>query len=398
MDRRIRVLYSFPHKIGAGRICETAWQQVTGVAAAGADVLAYPGAIAKPLPAAVRVRPTLARGRVRVPYRVLGQWRALHVHDRIVARRLERVADEVDIVHVWPSGALNTIKTAARLGIPTVLERPNAHTRYAYEVVQRESERLDVPLPADYEHAFNAAVLQHEEEEFRLADKLLCPSDFVRSTFVEEGYAPEKLVRHSYGFDDAVFYPEPEKERTVRPFTALFAGLAAVRKGLHYALEAWLQSSAHRDGVFLIAGSFLPAYEAKLASLLAHPTVRVLGHRHDVPQLMRQSDIFILPSIEEGSPLAALEALGSGCVPLVSDVCVGACRHRENALVHQVGDVETLASHINLLHSDRSLLADLRAGAIRSAPGCTWTSAGARLLEVYGGVVESAPATADGGS
>jgi len=31
----IRVLYSFPHKLGADRICYTAWQQVNGLAAAG---------------------------------------------------------------------------------------------------------------------------------------------------------------------------------------------------------------------------------------------------------------------------------------------------------------------------------------------------------------------------
>ena len=38
----IRVLYSFPHKLGADRICYTAWQQVNGLAAAGADVLVFP--------------------------------------------------------------------------------------------------------------------------------------------------------------------------------------------------------------------------------------------------------------------------------------------------------------------------------------------------------------------
>lgn len=40
---RIRVLYSFPHKLGADRICYTAWQQVRGLAVAGADVLDAPG-------------------------------------------------------------------------------------------------------------------------------------------------------------------------------------------------------------------------------------------------------------------------------------------------------------------------------------------------------------------
>jgi hypothetical protein len=33
--------------------------------------------------------------------------------------------------------------------------------------------------------------------------------------------------------------------------------VCAVRKGVHYALEAWLQSPACQDGTFLIAGKFL---------------------------------------------------------------------------------------------------------------------------------------------
>ena len=45
---RIRVLYSFLHKLGADRICYTAWQQVNGLAAAGADLLAFGGALHRP--------------------------------------------------------------------------------------------------------------------------------------------------------------------------------------------------------------------------------------------------------------------------------------------------------------------------------------------------------------
>ena len=388
----IRVLYSFPHKIGAGRICETAWQQVAGVAAAGAEVLAFPGAVAKELPASVRVRPTLARGRFRIPYRVMGQWRALAIHDRIVAHRLPALAGRIDIVHTWPSGALETLKIAARLGIPTVLERPNAHTRFAYELVERESERLGVVLPPGHEHARNADVLKREEEEFWLAGKLLCPSEFVVRSFLNEGFPAEKLARHSYGFDETVYYPDDRGSRNGRqPLTLLFAGYAAVRKGLHNALEAWLRSAASQDGIFMIAGSFLPAYKAKLSPMLAHPSVQVLGQRSDVPELMRRSDALVLPTIEEGSPLAVMEALGSGCVPLVSDVCAGVCEDMVNSLVHRVGDVDALTRHITRLGTDRELLATLRAGAIRTAPRWTWEVAGKRLLGVYREVIATAP-------
>ena len=90
-----------------------------------------------------------------------------------------------------------------------------------------------------------------------------------------------------------------------------------------------------KDGTFLIAGEFLPDYAEKLAPMLAHPSVQVLGHRNDVPELMRKSDILVLPSIEEGSALVTSEARGSGCVLLVSEAAGAICKHMENALVHQ---------------------------------------------------------------
>src|SRR5271166_2195523 len=201
-DKPVRVLYSFPHKLGADRICYTAWQQVNGLAAAGADLLVFPGVLQRPVPPEVRVQPTLARGKLRIPYKLLGTMRALALHDYIVSRRVEKLAGQIDIIHTWPSAALQTLKAAARLGIPTVLERPNAHTRYAYESVQREAKRLGVLLPPDNEYAFKLDVLTREEEEFRLTDYLLCPSEFTIQTFLDQGFKREKLMKHQYGYDE----------------------------------------------------------------------------------------------------------------------------------------------------------------------------------------------------
>lgn len=379
----IRVLYSFPHKLGADRICYTAWQQVNGLAAAGARILAFPGAVHRPVSDRVDVRPTLARGRWRIPYRAIGSRRAFALHDFIVSRRLEALRDEVDIIHVWPQGALRTLKTAHRLGIPVVLERPNAHTRFAYEVVRQECERIGVALPCDHEHAYNEDILRIEEAEFAAADRLLCPSDFVVKTFVDRGFAHAQLARHIYGFDEQTYFPDPPRRDDQAGLKLLFVGVCAVRKGVHFALDAWLKSPAHHKGTFSIAGEFLPAYEEKLAAMLAHPSVRVLGHRTDVPQLMRQSDMLVLPSIEEGFGLVCTEAMGSGCVPLVSDACTELCRHMENALVHRVGDVKSLSRHMTLLHDNRALLHSLRESGLRLAPHITWTAAGATLLDVY---------------
>ena len=379
----VRVLYSFPHKLGAGRICYTAWQQVNGLAAAGADLLVFSGALSRPVPRGVRVRCTLARGGVRIPYKLLGSNRAFALHDYIVSRRIEKLDGQIDVIHTWPLGARETLRTAAKMGIPTVLERPNANTRFAMEVVQQECERLGITLPADHEHAYDAQKLRKEEEEYALADYLLCPSDFVVKTFLDKGYPREKLVRHLYGFDEIVYYPNDKPHDPKRGLTMLFVGVCAARKGVHYALEAWLQSPASKDGTFLIAGEFLPAYADKLASMLSHPSVRVLGHRNDVPELMRNSDILVLPSIEEGFGLVIAEAMGSGCVPLASEACTEICMHMKTGLVHRVGDIASLKDQITMLHQDRVLLERLRAASLETARQITWTAVGRKLLQVY---------------
>lgn len=395
LSKPICVLYSFPHKLGASRICYTAWQQVNGLAAAGAEVCVHATALTRSVPPGVRVEATLSRAGLRLPVRVLGSFATIALHDYIVARRLRKLAEEVDIVHAWPSGALETLRVARELGIPAVLERPNAHTRFAYEVVQKECNRIGVPLPPDHEHAFKPDVLEREEEEFRLATKLLCPSEFTAKTFVERGFHPHQLARHIYGYDERTYFPDSRatKPDTSRGLTMLFVGVCAVRKGLHFALDAWLASPAHRNGQFLIAGEFLPAYREKLAKQLAHPSVSILGHRNDVPSLMRQSDILVLPSIEEGFGLVCTEAMGSGCVPLVSDACTDLCVHMQDALVHRVADVAALTEHITQLHQDRDLLWQLRTAGLEKAPSVTWDVAGRVLLDVYSRVLTESRST-----
>jgi len=384
----IRVLHSFPHRLGMSRICTTAWHEIDSVAEAGAEMFVLAGDSVRPFARPVNDQKTLTWGRVRIPYRLLGTRRMCILHDWMVARRLSALAGRIDIIHAWPLGALRTIEAAHRLGIPVAMERCNAHTRFAYRVVREECERIGVPLPPGHEHAYDERILRREEEEYRAADAILCPSDFVAKTFVDEGFPAGKLHRFIYGVDEKRFFPAAERREPQRGLKMIYVGVCAVRKGLHFALEAWLQSPASRDGRFLIAGDFIPAYREKLAPMLSHPSVEVLGHRNDIPELMRDCDLFILPSIEEGFGLVCTEAMASGCVPLVSDACTELCRHMQNALVHTVGDVAAMAAHITSMHQDRKLLARLREQGLKDTPSLTWAAAGRSLVQAYKDIIK----------
>lgn len=381
--RPVRVLYSFPHTLGAPGIGTTALHQVRALIAAGFEVTAYATSIAAPLPGVHRAVETLVvRGR-RIPHRAFGSVRRAYAfHDALVARAVATRPYAFDAVHAWPRGCVRTLATARRVGIPGMRELCSPHSATACEAAEREAARVGMHLPRRHAHRGTAGHLRREDAEYRAASVLLAPSDQVVRTFVERGFAPDRMARHAYGYDPARFFPAADPDRPAsRPFTAVFAGRGEPNKGLHHALRAWRASQV--DGRFLVCGTIMPAYRARIASLLALPGVAETGFVDDLGRLLREADVLVLPSVTEGSALVALEAAASGCVPLVSDACGYPGSHLSDALVHRVGDVEELTGHLRLLAEDRALLTKLRAAAVDASASWTWDRAGARLAGIY---------------
>jgi D-inositol-3-phosphate glycosyltransferase len=380
----MRVLYSFPDALGAPGIGTTARHQVEGLLAQDIEVSVWCTSLRCDLPRARRVVTTLGHGPVRVPHRALGGDRAYRYHDLRVARALKRLAGEVDVVHVWPRASLHTARAARALGIRAVREAPNTHTGYAFDAVVRECELLGIAPPPGHSHTFDARRLRHEEAEYAAADVILCGSEFSRATFVQRGVPADKVAVHQYGTDITRFRPALTPRPVGRPLTALFAGRLEPRKGLHYALRAWkLSGAGERGGRFVICGEFVPGYREVVAPLLEDPSVEVRGYVPDLSELMRQTDVFVLPSVEEGSALVTYEAQACGCVLAVSDATGARCEHRRTGMVHTARDVDALARHLRELDTDPALLQRLRAATVARLDDLTWDRSAREQAGVY---------------
>jgi glycosyltransferase involved in cell wall biosynthesis len=376
-----KVFYSFPHVLGRPGIGTTAWHQVQGLIDAGAEVHVVSSACERPIAGIASHVESMTFGGVRIPRRVLGADRAWHLHDRLAARLLRRMREKVDVVHCWPSGALETLRAARECGIPSFLERPSAHTRYVIEAVRRECAHLGIEQPGDHYSGSPGRRLQREEVEWASADYLVCPSEFVGRTFREYGFQERALVYHQYGYDPVKFFPSPTPARS--SLTALYCGEGIPLKGLHIALDAWCASAAAERGTFLIAGEVMPSLARALKSQLAHPSVKLLGFRRDVAELMRASDVLVLPSMAEGSALVTYEARACGCVLMVSDAAGARCEHLRTGLVHPAGDKRILAEQFDLLAGQPLLLAEIRRASLADARNWTWLAAAVRLEHVY---------------
>ena len=102
----------------------------------------------------------------------------------------------------------------------------------------------------------------------------------------------------------------------------LFVGRLSPEKNLEFLIDAVIKAyTRNPDVVALIIGS--GEEQNKLEALIkannAQDYIKLLGVRNDVNNLMNASDILLLPSIHEGFPVVAVEAMASGLPILISD-------------------------------------------------------------------------------
>jgi len=320
-------------------------------------------------------------GGLRIPHRVLGMNRTMGYHDLRVAAHIRRNPGLYDVVHCWPGAAIATCEAATAAKFAAVREVPNTHTANAYDVVGALCAELGIELPSGHSHRLDVGRLKKEEIEYRTAQHLLVPSDYVRSTFAARGFAPEKLLQHQYGFDPEIFTLGEQKPSP--SFHAVFLGSVEPRKGLHVALEAWRRAATGTNARLTVCGRVVDSYRAVLAQYSDLPNVEFHGFTDNAPALLRSADVLILPSFEEGSALVTYEAQGCGAVPLVSDATGAKCDHEVSALIHPAGDAGTLADHLRRVQNDRAFLEKLRTGVLVQRDQLTWDHAALRLEECY---------------
>lgn len=86
----------------------------------------------------------------------------------------------------------------------------------------------------------------------------------------------------------------------------------------------------------------------------------------EMPTIFRAHDVFLLPSAFEGLPLAMLQAMGEGVVPVVSDVASGVPQlivHGASGFRVAIGDIDGFAFRLATLAVDRVMCRSMGAAA-----------------------------------
>jgi glycosyltransferase involved in cell wall biosynthesis len=223
------------------------------------------------------------------------------------------------------------------------------------------------------------------------AKKMIAPSQFLRSIYIQGGTDPEKIIYSRQGRD----FPHLSTQEIEKPPAAYlrvgYIGQLTHIKGSHILLQA-LQ---HLPGLPIQVDLYgdldkFPDYVKKLRKL-ARKDQRIRLDGLFTPNQMRQVyqslDVVVVPSIwYENSPNVILEAFGHK-TPVIASNLGGMAELVEdgrNGLLFEVNNPASLADQLRRLVEDRSLLGRLRSGI---APLRTTADEIAELCQVYASVL-----------
>lgn len=276
------------------------------------------------------------------------------------------VADS-DVLNGWCGVSLRSFRLARRTGVRTVLQTGSAHIVHQGDILRAEYQKWGPDAPLTH-----PAVMRRVLREYELADAVVVPSEFVYKSFLEHGLPHEKLFLVPWAVLPVA--EPPERHQPDRDVRVLFVGALTLRKGIPYLLDAAgrLDRGAR---VRLVGGVNQPL----LRRLEVPANVEVVGHKRGeaLAEEFRQAEIFVLPSVEDGSAYVILEAMLAGLPVIVSDQAGPALiEDGVQGFVVPAGDSQTLAERLLLLIRDESRRREMGDAARQVAA--------ARTPEVYG--------------
>ena len=189
-------------------------------------------------------------------------------------------------------------------------------------------------------------------------DKIIAPSNFLRSIFIEYGIPEQKIIHSSNGYDLSVFKGFEKKRSDKLVFG--FAGGVVKHKGVHILVEAFNRVKSE-NAELRIYGGYDPRsnYFRELQAKAENDKVMFMGRFDDVRVPYSEIDVLVVPSICcESFSLVVREAFITQTPVIASNV--GALpeflEDNMTGLLFELGNADDLYEKIQAIIGDPGLI------------------------------------------
>jgi glycosyltransferase involved in cell wall biosynthesis len=224
-------------------------------------------------------------------------------------------------IYGFNSSCLELFEYAKKRGMRCILDQTLAERSLVNKLLLEEEKQWQGwSLSPFTESEFDLKLLEREKQEQKLADQIVCGSEFVKASLIAEGVQADKITVIALGRLKNNFFRRVIERRIPQErgdgLRILFVGAVGLRKGIPYLFKALRQINGLIPFTCKIVGSL----EIKSKFIAEYKDVcEFMGQipRSQMEVIYRWADVFVLPSICEGSAMATYEALKWG-LPIIT--------------------------------------------------------------------------------
>jgi len=259
--------------------------------------------------------------------------------------------------HFRSGFGLESLDSARHRGIPTICDHSIVHPATLEPLIGNGGQ-----LPASWSPEKPLGIWRFVQRDIERADWIVVNSDFVRETFEWAGFDTAR-VKVIYAGVEAEFVdsvPERDADKTEEPLHLLFAGEIGQRKGADVLFRA-LETLWGVDWKLDLIGSIAPAIAAGWSKFLSDPRVTLHGtvRIRQLAVLMSRAEVFVFPSLAEGSARVVAMAMAAGCYVVTTPNSGSVVQDGINGRLVPPGDRDALAATLMEIADRRGTLAPI---------------------------------------
>lgn len=306
--------------------------------------------------------------RLRIASRFRQNW-MLDAEKRFSQRVGEIASQRADILIGTDDASRDAFRIAKKHGLICILDMSIGHRLTGKRIAEEEQTLQPAFAASMADMTPREEDIRYGSEEVELADYFLIGSSFARQSLIENGANPDRIFVVPYGADMDLYHPASESNHpSGNKLRVLFAGYATQRKGISYLLDAIHQLKPHYDISLTICGAIHPAIERceRYTGLY-----EALGHVEypRMPEVYRQADVLVLPSLFEGYGRVIIEAMASG-LPVIGTPNTGApdaISEGVEGFIVPIRDVEAIKQRLIYLYENPEKRREMGLAARRKA-------------------------------
>jgi glycosyltransferase involved in cell wall biosynthesis len=252
-----------------------------------------------------------------------------------------------DSIFVYNTAALEILREARRRGVRGVVEQTIAPFASERQLLAEERARFPAWEPDSTTAPELDRFAEREQEEWRDADLIVCGSDFVRDNVVQCGGRANRCVVVPYGVDAR--FEVPQRSPHDGPLRVLTVGTVGLRKGTPYAIQAAAQLRGLTQfrwvGPIKMSAAAMNELGSDVEFIGAVPRSEIIAH-------YAWADVFLLPSVCEGSATSTYEALTAGLPVVCTPNCGSVIRDGVEGFIVPIRDPRSICDRLTELASD----------------------------------------------